>query len=492
MYLNKTLIVLAIFSLSCHQNVPKGKNKTSTQSDRGDTNANVIAASIDKGTRTLVRLSHHINTSANEYFPCLSADKSKIYFSAMDRTGYFDFKLDFTKQRSSGGEDLFYSSLKDGSWDDARPITLLNTNGHEVISQSLFDGSLLVSANYIEKLGPVSSDNAAETSDLFKAIFKNGKYQIFHYPEPVNSIFTEADAITDANETFIMFVSDRPGRVGDFHKKGWKWDNNFWGNTDIFVSLKDGDQWQVPVNLGNIVNTGKAERSPWLSDDGLTLYLSSNGYEKGRTDLNVYAFKRKDKNNWTNWTGPYVVADANSEGDDWGYKEYSDKLAYFSRSTALGFKRTQPTDAGFRESNFRTGYKVTGAQIGSVNSDMTCDIFGLIPSAKPTFVFPDVLFEFNSSKINNSHNSTLLRLVDFCNQNKGLTMVIKGFTDNIGTKEYNLNLSKSRAEAVLHYLSEQGVTMEIQTVGLGSDLPLNNNSNDQLRSLNRRVEVYFK
>ena len=71
-------------------------------------------------------------------------------------------------------------------------------------------------------------------------------------------------------------------------------------------------------------------------------------------------------------------------------------------------------------------------------------------------------------------------------------MIIKGFTDNIGTKEYNVNLSKSRADAVLHYIVEQGVTMEIQTIGLGSELPLNNNSSNQLRSLNRRVEVYFK
>jgi hypothetical protein len=39
----------------------------------------------------------------------LNADGSKLYFSAMDRTGFFDFKLDFTKEKSAGGEDIFYS-----------------------------------------------------------------------------------------------------------------------------------------------------------------------------------------------------------------------------------------------------------------------------------------------------------------------------------------------------------------------------------------------
>ena len=50
--------------------------------------------------RQLIKLSHHINTSANEYLPVLSADENKMYFSAMDRTGFFDFKQDFTKQKS--------------------------------------------------------------------------------------------------------------------------------------------------------------------------------------------------------------------------------------------------------------------------------------------------------------------------------------------------------------------------------------------------------
>ena len=50
--------------------------------------------------RQLIKLSHHINTSANEYLPVISADENKMYFSAMDRSGFFDFKVDYTKQKS--------------------------------------------------------------------------------------------------------------------------------------------------------------------------------------------------------------------------------------------------------------------------------------------------------------------------------------------------------------------------------------------------------
>lgn len=48
---------------------------------------------------------------------------------------------------------------------------------------------------------------------------KDGQYQIVHFPEPVNSIFDEADGLMADDESYILFVSDKPGHVGDYHKK---------------------------------------------------------------------------------------------------------------------------------------------------------------------------------------------------------------------------------------------------------------------------------
>jgi hypothetical protein len=205
--------------------------------------------------RQLIKLSHHINTAANEYIPVLSDDENKLYFSAMDRTGFFDFKVDFTKQKSSGGEDVFSSELKDGIWTDARPITFLNTNSHEIISQVFKNNNLLLTANYPEKLGPKTSNSGTESTDLFLAkSMKGNTFQILHFPEPVNSIFDEADGVMAEDESYILFVSDRSGHLGEYHKKGWKWNASFWGNTDVYVSIKDGDFWSVPLNLGKVVN----------------------------------------------------------------------------------------------------------------------------------------------------------------------------------------------------------------------------------------------
>ena len=378
------IILLFLGSCSDNNKTTDSNSLIDIQSKKETDSINVYVTNVVSKLdlkRQLIKLSHHINTSANEYLPVLSTDESKMYFSAMDRTGFFDFKIDFIKQKTAGGEDVFYSELKDGIWIDARPINFLNSNGHEVISQVLKNNNLLMSANYPEKLGPKNGNNGAETTDLFLAKSgKNNKFQIIHFPEPVNSIFNEADAIMDEDESYILFVSDRPGHVGDYHKKGWKWNSSFWGNTDVYVSVKEGDFWSVPLNLGKAINTIGAERTPWLSSDGLTLYISSNGHEVNKSDLNVYAFKRLDKDNWTDWQGPIAISDANSDFDDWGYKETKTGDAYIAKAIPLGFKPTQVGsvgDGGIRETNFRAGYEICGQQIGALNAENTTDIYFL-------------------------------------------------------------------------------------------------------------------
>ena len=491
---------LLIISCGGNGNAPSSDDSISNNKEaseiikKEESSSESVPIKLDNN-RQLIKLSHHINTSANEYLPVLSADEKKMYFSAMDRSGFFDFKVDFTKQKSSGGEDVFSSEFNDGIWTDARPISILNTNSHEVISQVLKNNDLLMTANYPEKLGPKNSNNGTETTDLFLAKSDKGnQFQLFHFPEPVNSIFSEADGFIADDESFILFVSDRPGHAGEYHKKGWKWNSSFWGNTDVYVSLKEGDFWSVPVNLGKVVNTSGAERSPWLSSDGLTLFVSSNGQERSRSDLNVYAFKRTNKNNWTDWQGPIAISDANSDDDDWGYRETKSGNAYFARAIPLGFKPTQggtAGDGGIRETNFRTGYEIIGQQVASLNSENTTDIYFLKKSDEPVFTLPDVFFDLKSAKIKKSMLKVLDRLIDLIHQNKNYSIDIQGYTDDTGKDDYNLNLSQKRAEAIKNYLIENSISNSITAKGLGESNPKYDNTNASLKAKNRRVEIYF-
>lgn len=68
-------------------------------------------------------------------------------------------------------------------------------------------------------------------------------------------------------------------------------------------------------------------------------------------------------------------------------------------------------------------------------------------------------------------------------------MEVSAHTDNIGSDAYNLDLSKRRARTVVNYLIKQGVEPErVVAVGYGESRPLNDNSTDEMREINRRVE----
>ena len=199
------------------------ENDSIKKSNGSFTEKRKIGISEDFTEFNPVRIGHHVNTFSHEYLPIFDSASKTLFFTGMDRTGFFDFKLDFTKQSSSGGEDIFSAELKDGLWMDARPLSQLNTNGHEAITDYFGDNHFIACANYPEKLGPNGSTAGTETTDLFELI-RNGKnWQIKHFPEPINSIFTEADGVMLENGKTLLFVSDRPGHVGEYHKKGWGW-----------------------------------------------------------------------------------------------------------------------------------------------------------------------------------------------------------------------------------------------------------------------------
>ena len=93
------------------------------------------------------------------------------------------------------------------------------------------------------------------------------------------------------------------------------------GVEDIYVCTKTSTGWSEPRNLGSTINTKFQELSPSLSDDGKTLYFSSNG-GKGQGSFDIYTSTRLDEG-WTNWSAPENLGTAiNSEGRELYYRNY--------------------------------------------------------------------------------------------------------------------------------------------------------------------------
>jgi outer membrane protein OmpA-like peptidoglycan-associated protein len=103
---------------------------------------------------------------------------------------------------------------------------------------------------------------------------------------------------------------------------------------------------------------------------------------------------------------------------------------------------------------------------------------------------PDVLFGFNQYTLKPEAREKLAKISGIVLAYPDLKLQIEGYTDSIGSDEYNQQLSEKRAETVRGYLISQGVKIDnVSAVGLGKANPVADNSTAQGRQLNRRVEM---
>ena len=108
---------------------------------------------------------------------------------------------------------------------------------------------------------------------------------------------------------------------------------------------------------------------------------------------------------------------------------------------------------------------------------------------KFTGVIPNINFKSASDELLSSSFPTLDRAAEVLNEFTAVRFEIQGHASSEGDDEYNLKLSRKRAEAVREYLIDRGVSAErLRAQGYGETIPLSTNRSEAGRSKNRRVE----
>lgn len=103
---------------------------------------------------------------------------------------------------------------------------------------------------------------------------------------------------------------------------------------------------------------------------------------------------------------------------------------------------------------------------------------------------PDVLFDFNKYTLKPDARERLARISGIVLAYPDLRLSIEGYTDSIGTEEYNQTLSEKRAATVRDYLVKSGVSINnVFAQGFGKADPVADNSTAAGRKLNRRVDM---
>ncbi|HBX49589.1 MAG: hypothetical protein A2W98_05995 [Bacteroidetes bacterium GWF2_33_38] len=180
-----------------------------------------------------------INTPFYEYNPVLNAKGDMIIF-----------------QQSKSKESIFISKFVDGVWEKPKNIT----------SAVKSDGFCkVVSISPDEKSIFLTDDNLDNEGDLYVSQLKKSKpYPMEKLNRKINSKYSETHACLSPDGKTLYFTSDRKGGFGGL---------------DIYKSnLNDKGDWEEPINLGSTVNSKYSEDTPFMLEDGKTMYFSSEGH----------------------------------------------------------------------------------------------------------------------------------------------------------------------------------------------------------------------
>ena len=107
-----------------------------------------------------------------------------------------------------------------------------------------------------------------------------------------------------------------------------------------------------------------------------------------------------------------------------------------------------------------------------------------------SFIANNIYFDTGSSALKEDSFAELHNIYNFLLDNPRVTIQISGYTDNVGTFEYNMVLSEQRAEAIAAYLKSKGIPLNRTIVrGFGYTNEAASNLTELGRQKNRRVEI---
>ena len=126
---------------------------------------------------------------------------------------------------------------------------------------------------------------------------------------------------------------------------------------------------------------------------------------------------------------------------------------------------------------------------GSLGGFYSRSVRGILPRAVPV----PITFDYRKNSLTNVGEEAARELLDVLRQQRPSRVILVGHTDVRGSPEFNMKLSRERAEAVSAFLRENGLDLTVETIGKGANEPMHVSdtsglSQDDIYALNRRVE----
>jgi peptidoglycan-associated lipoprotein len=486
--------------------------RTYLDSVPGDEQALNGLESIRKTQQWVANPTRHIINPVKELNSPLS-DYSPVFVGGRDNEIIFTSsrKAVTGKQTSAitgqGYTDLFRSTfgVQKQKWETPKLVDenlIINTEDEEGAATLSSTGEQMIFTRCrYDKNQPLGAE-------LYSTSQSRGSFAEPVRVDVVGDSIVAAHPAFNETETVLYFVSDMEGGFG---------------GKDIWMAEKKGGSFANPVNLGDTINTPGDEMFPYVRDNG-ELYFASNyrlgmgGFdifiatrdEDGRTkvenmgspinspadDFGIAFVKGENK-------GMFTSNRKGSRGDDiYSFlvppkiyqvegivfdKENKNKLDGATvriigtdgtnmkmRTQNGSFKMKLKPETEYVFAAFKDGYlrdKATATTVGLADSkDFTFELF-LTPTDSPIKV-DNINYEFASFELKPESKVALDTVYQVLVFNPTITIELMAHTDYVGSDKANFELSQKRAQSVVDYLIEKGISPQrLVAKGYGETWP---------------------
>jgi len=455
----------------------------------------------EEGSRYIVKSAKLFNSRRADFCPMyLNKDCDQIYFTSTTEKATGELRSEITGTKKS---DIFFSKKDEkGKW--TRPELVegeLNTDQEEGVTAFTPDGSTMYLARTVRQDWPTT----VEIYTSARSEAKWGAPQKFEIT--ADTLSNYGDPAVSPDGQWLYFASDMPGGQG---------------GTDLWrINLKD--KHGTLENLGDQINTKGNERFPYVRTDSL-LYFSSDGHPgMGGLDLFRATLQPSGK-----WFIENMGVPMNSTDDDFGITFGSGEYGYFSsnRGDARGYdhifsfikpelkvwisgyvldKDDEPVPnaviriVGDDGSNQKTAAKPDGSfrfdlqrgvnyvmmagaegylngkqqfQSDMEEEDAEYNVDFILAAMHKPQVIEHIFYDYDKASLRDESKEALDGMVQVMLDNPNIVIEMASHTDRVGSDAYNNSLSQRRAQSVVDYLVEHGISRDrLKPAGYGKSRP---------------------
>ncbi len=376
--------------------------------------------------------------------------------------------------------------------EDTRPIVPLPFNPGQPLNTPVSDFAPSLSPDGSFMVFNSKRDGQ-KYQDIYMSRYEKGQWSAPVPMRELNSPFNDETPHVSMNGDLIIFASDRDGSLEMPADSTGTVRVSF----DLYWSRRVEGRWTTPVKIAGRVNTAFHERGPALSPDGNTLYFTrwpfgssadslimksevgEDGFEAAEPLPEPFNTGTQDVGIIHSEDGFYFSSNRNGGYGGWDVYFVSYRNGTFGKAVNLGPLVNSEANEFYYSKNLDTAYFCSDRPGG----------LGLFDIYKASFEIHAIYFDYDSAKIKEESYPVLESILRFLKENDSLRFEIIGHTDLHGTEEYNLGLSKRRAESVRDYLVSKGLdSARFNVRGAGESEPRINQTGPGFDEKNRRTE----